>query len=173
MRQSDGFILLLVLLFMQIFSMLGLMELGNLAVSIKSQSMFLKRNALEQKAILFYKSVQHYDWSIASCFVQPFSIETLRQASFNWWQENGCSYDPNSFFIIEKSQADPCSYLSKSTNNHAFTVQYYRVTLALFSENHFAILQQSTYAEPAPTVSICQDDTKHIVSLGRQMVRDV
>jgi hypothetical protein len=171
MYRSKGYVLLTVLIFLQLFVLLGLYGLLSAKLSLRTTRDIYQQSAtrLEMQQLLNEVELNLLAYP---CKSRAISLFTLKQANLNWWQEHGCSTQKNGqelYFYIEDMDVDACAIIK---SNQALTSQYYRITLAKFSGQQAIILLQSTSIRPVSPTTICLLQP-HFVSLGRQMLREL
>jgi hypothetical protein len=163
--EQKGFILIIVLLFLQMFVLLGFYVLQASWLDNKGSHARLEEyytfNQLEQ---LLQKTEQN---ELSSCLIPPVALNDLKNKPISWWQTQSCAGNFHSiqyYYVFESLGKDSCAEL-KSQGRIA---GYYRLTLMIFHPNGEPKLSaQSTMILPEPAELTCQGVT-HQVEEGRQ-----
>lgn len=189
----QGFVLLSVLVFLQIFACISCF-----CLSQTSQS--LKINQHKQMADKNYISTMHIlkhiesQVSCVSCFISVIGNYDLRHKPLSWWKENACGgqfADVQFYYVVEMLEQNECTIIDnkhdlknypihdhsndKKSNNQEFIAEYYRITLFVlpFNLKSAKRLMQSIYTMPSQYISTCPSNEKHTVTFGRQTLREL
>ena len=172
-----GYILVVVLLFLQIFSLIGIYMDRHASQIIRKQAdnweEYLKQSVAEKISRGIEKNIYY---GMDSCVLPVMSPAEWRKKSISWWEHHTCSDSDIKIryhYAIEYLGWDACAVIN--TNSDLLTkTGYYRVTLMLMELNkvNANYLLQTTVAVPANETTICKDKI-HIVQEGRQMQREL
>lgn len=180
-NKQKGIVLIVVMLFMQILTMLGLYSLNSSLLETKMSRQMWYRNLLVQHTEeMLIASEKEVIEKVPSCLVTPTSSQILKKQPKDWWQSGiACSILSNSefdfYYVVESLGEDNCAYFD-SQNKIA---DYYRLTLlGIDKRMDGSVMLQSTVARPVPPgrekhiVSGCQEGWRR-VTIGRQMWREI
>lgn len=173
-----GFVLLIVLVFLQLFSLLGLYGLTTASITTRTNRHLWQRD----RDLLVSKKLLHdienqLSADSLTCVIQRLSRSVLARKPISWWQQNACSgnlIEMRYYYVMETLGNDPCGVLGKDDNNQAVIPKYYRITLYVLPDKmrRAKLILQSTMAKQSEERSICSG-TPHQVELGRQMWRPI
>lgn len=168
---KSGFILPIVLLFLQLFSMLGLFGLqqilyGTQFIALHQRKMQVLNSINE---ILTQIEQMPYD---QSCLLET-TLDFTKQP-FNWWQAHACygrHTDISFYYCVENLGQDPCAV---QADNRNIVANYFRYTVYVIVESaiNSKLIIQSTYAKPSELTSICKGKSR-LALFGRQMWLEV
>lgn len=166
-----GFVLIIVLIFMQILSLLSWYTVENVLLEIKTTRNFIKQQRLLNQAELFLDQIeQEVLVQLPSCQIPPMNPEAYKSQSIAWWQSVSCAGNFQRFqyyYVIESLGADPCAYLAHDKS----WADYYRITLFVSTESiQSNVFLQSTVVLPIQYAQQC-NEKQHAVQLGRQSWR--
>jgi Tfp pilus assembly protein PilX len=178
MNQSDkGFVLLIILVFMQIFSILTCVGLASVSAAIRInrdawQSYTFKKAAVRELDTLETALLT----TGPQCVIPILPAGELARKSISWWQEYSCSSNLAGFryyYVTENLGKDSCSLLDKDTD-HIVIADYYRITLLALPAKKLTakLILQSTMVKASNDSLPCDRD-KHLVTAGRQMQREL
>lgn len=173
MKNEKGLALFIVLIFLQIFVLLGLYALEKSRLDMKMSGEvwqnYLMQNAAEE--VLKKIEIQHEQYP-QNCIIPATSTQFLQKQSIDWWRS--FCFEPYSsylfFYVIEPLGEDSCA---QTEDNRS--ADYYRITLLEYVQSLDAkLLLQSTIIKPHQNGSIsgCQEPV-HRVTIGRQMWRAI
>ena len=90
-RKTKGFVLIIVLVFMQIFAMLSLSILENHTLATKMSRAFHDKHLLFETAEKFLQSIENaISISYPYCEISVTEMSVLLMQSLDWWRESGC-----------------------------------------------------------------------------------
>lgn len=167
----------MVLLFMQLFALISLYGLTRATDEMKLNSLNWQRmQSLLLAKLLLQKLEQEMTEYTPACFVPILPTFELAKKPISWWQIHACSgnFAGNQYYyVFESLGKDACSAVAKG-NNQAVAVNYYRLSLFLWSpqERAIKIRLQSTLARESAEPPSCVDHL-HLVKPGRQMWREL
>lgn len=166
MKQADGFILLVVLVFMQILSLLALDGLLQASLLRKSHLHQLQADNLGRIAenVLPFFERQLFE----NCCVTPLSVTFLASQSVKWWQAHACHKNVGKqtfYYLWEKLGREQCGMFNQKLR----VVEFYRLSV-FASELNTAILLQSVIAKSTNQQPRCKTKPS-IISSGRQLYR--
>lgn len=175
-HRSKGYVLLIVLIFLGVFSSAVLYQL-NLTkqqlqiLDTKQQHLTMLNNVETQLPVI------ERNWLVTKqgCDIPMTITVELAKKSVNWWVQRGCSltalYQQQLYYVVEYLGRDPCVYTHKYDNNQLITLVYYRITLvSIKGDERPILLIQSTLAKADENPLLCQGPT-HYVNIGRQSIR--
>lgn len=175
MNSTKGFILFVVLIFLQLFSLLSLWGMMDIAqVAKKNYHQWQGDHYLLIAYHLMSQLAQ--TTNIPLCMIPLSSIIHLEKQSHTWWKQHACRNifnDVPYFYVVESLGQDECS-VAKNASNQPVVVTYYRLTLLIMPIRfkHSKIMLQSTITNLTDQISTCQKE-KHWVKLGIQMCRQI
>jgi hypothetical protein len=166
-EKQQGFILILVLIFIQLFSLLNLYALK----SIKQRMHLTKKNWQQE---LLTETIETTLFSLekniylaeASCHFSFISPLTLSKLPLNWWQNHACFNQTQAFsyaYMIEPLSQDPCLTINNQPGESAL---FKRLSLCIWVKTHKACIQ-AIYALTTINQEECKE-SKHRIKAGRQ-----
>lgn len=167
--QQKGYVLLAILVFMQIYALLGLYGLESTMTTLKMNSRLLQRKQDAQLAKLALNDIANKNFN-DKCFISAGNI--MQKKSLEWWQQWGCNGNLAGFeyyYVIEALGNDPCALIDQ---NQLISADYYRITLVSFSKNYSKLILQSIEVKPSNTQNLCMGEM-HMVIEGRQHWREL
>ncbi len=174
-HKSEGFVLLIVLVFIQIFSLLGLSAMNNVFLLLKtSNTLDIHSSYFHQSTVVLTIIESMVVHQIPDCVIPVTEPDVLIAKSLNWWQSYACSDTFSSliyYYVVEPLAVDPCANIEHAGSSFA---DYYRITLFLFSRTGGArIFLQSSLVRPDTTSKGRCNGQKHVVRIGRQSWREL
>jgi hypothetical protein len=174
MKSKSGFILFIVLVFLQIFSLISLYSLTMIESTMKSGNHLWQGYIFRQKSESYLHKLETYILQKNNCIIPITPAVVLKNKSSQWWQLNTCHENVNEiqyYFVVEVLGEDDCAIIESSQNINA---QYYRITLnaksSQLSNSHYIL--QSTIALPSSNIANC-DIKPHLIKQGRQSFREL
>jgi Tfp pilus assembly protein PilX len=171
-----GFTLFVVMIYLQLFSLLGLFGLMTGTIAIKSVQQSRMKSELLIKADSILAEIEAQSIAeITHCNIEQRIPSSLADESGEWWRQHACEgrfaalqYD----YVIEPLAVDICGRADKSVEIHSLAAVYYRITLRLRPSNETQVIRmlQSTIVQLEDKHMPCQGEY-HRVRLGRQMQR--
>lgn len=170
LRYVKGFVLLIVLLFLQIFSLIGLyiLEAGWIENKLSQnvlQKLELSNQLLYQLRLIEQEMQDH----IPECKIMTTSAQELLKQPLSWWQNVACTGNMQSisyYYVIESLGEDFCAYVGHPSKG--IIADYYRLSFYGYSEvKGEKMLLQSTFIIAHQANHLC-DQQYHQVRLGRQ-----
>jgi len=163
MNKNQGFILLPLLIFMQIYILLGLTALRNALLSEKIHAQEQARRALANQGKIILNDIaaalRNHTVSASACMVAPLPASQIRQKSFEWWASFACQGSSESYrydYIVENLGQDKCSWVMGDPESVAY---YYRVTVRMRSAMPDMLLQETmAMAQEAPITEQCSGE---------------
>lgn len=116
MRSIHGYVLLVILIFLQIFSLLGLFAFMSVEMALKNTSQEWNKQKQQQIARQLLNQIRISD--ATPCQIDLMPSSRLMKLPNSWWKEHGCLLQNKYYFLIEKSG----------------NKKYFRVTLVLLPE---------------------------------------
>lgn len=175
MKKHQGFVLLIVLIFMQIYALLGITALEQVFLSEKLTADYKTRRFLLNEAEHLLRWLEGNLNEVSPlCLIPGLSVATLSSRPLSWWSAFSCAgpgYLFRSYYIIEALGEDPCAHLSSGIQ---VQVAYYRITVLLVNEHDetMKVMLQSTVVKEAQTLEHCGGQS-HSVDLGPQSWREL
>lgn len=173
MMKSRGFVLFIVLLFLQLFSMMCLYSLTSVTAMLHT----VRDNwdeALHKNTIMrMLNKIESLIPMESRCILQEPSEGELFEKPLEWWQQHACADVLDGFlyyYVLEVLGSNACAIVEKYDNNQVLTAKYYRITL--LSAVDLYHLVQSTFVVGVGQSEICLS-TEHQVKVGRQMQREL
>lgn len=170
---SRGYVLLTTLVFLQLFTLLGLYALSAVAMRyrfIGEQFQHqLQLAAAERELTKLEKNVP------LKCFIPVVPASILAAKSQSWWRSAGCASSDAAFsynYVIEKLMPNERAVVVNSDNNQCDKPYYYRITLAVIphAPSCEKVVVQSTVVTKSEDIVPC-DAANETVYTGRQMWR--
>lgn len=166
-----GFILLIMLVFLQVVTLLGLATLSILEMTLKAcyVSRLQAQRMHTAKAIL-----RHAEQAVPGCQIPVIAPNHLAKKSLLWWRQHACAGHLGKmqyYYLVESLGIDSCAMIKYKQNHRA---DYYRLTVFPV-EIHIdstPLLLQSVVVKAAVVFNICHSKL-HVVTLGRQMWRAI
>ena len=167
-----GYVLLMMLVYMQIFSLLAMQVAADIVYQKQSAMHRQSTYQLRRQALRVLSDIDRM--TDASCNINKTSYARLAMHDIRWWRRRGCYLNRGEieyFYVRETLGVDDCAVIITS-NKQYLTVQYYRNTLlqvvALTSEVNGIL--QDTIAVAGSMPPVCSHTLKQVKS-GRQMLR--
>lgn len=168
----QGYVLLMMLVYMQIFSLLAMQVTADIIYQKKAAMHRHSIYQLRRQAIRVLSDIDRM--TDTSCNINKMSPARLAMQDIRWWRRRGCYLNRREieyFYVREVLGDDDCATII-TPNKQQFTVRYYRNTLlqvvALTPES--TVLLQDTIAVAGPVPPVCSLKLKQVKS-GRQMLR--
>lgn len=169
-----GFTFIVILIFLQIFSLLSLYSLSQAALVMKQNNHSWEGHVQQLNAKKILASTEEKNLErLNQCQIPVTSSHILIHKPLFFWQSQACRSGKGYYFVVESLGADPCAMI-KIPNKQDKIAHYYRITLLTISGTLHAAkyFMQSTIATPENPILACQDKL-HNVLLGWQMRRDI
>lgn len=166
MHSSEkGLVLIAVLIFMQIFALLGLYALENILLQLKINNMMWFSHQIEIHAENIINRVEK---NFLFCINPSISINEVKNKSFSWWQQHGCSIDNYFFYVAEFLGEDPCAGIMPNKKKSA---AYYRIYL-FGASRKMHILWQDIMVDFSGHAVQCKGRVRG-VAIGSQGFREI
>lgn len=177
MKESQkGFVLLIVLVFLQLCSSLSLFGLSSVSIALRSMANLSAREKNERLVDQILMEVEKgFEDELPNCMIPVSLPSEISQKPFSWWQLNACSGNLNEilyYYVVENLGNDACALMEKYDINQVVTVGFYRITLFSMMKPQTVIIQ-STWALNAQDENFSCKTEPHSVQLGRQMRREL
>lgn len=164
-KNSRGFILLTVLIFLQILSLSSLYSLMHITSVTKKNTQQWQSQNTQWRAYQIIKKLEMRVAASSQISIIPvMAAVDISHQSLSWWELNTCSDNLGEiryYYAVELLGSDMCGRI-----NNQFAATYMRITLNIPNQS----LLQSTIAVSGAETPACQGKP-HLVYLGRQMVR--
>lgn len=165
----NGYVLLVVLIYLQLIALLTLAILQQEKNYMHSfaKSELMREQHQQLKDLLPTLNVDEY------CSIATTNPKQITAQATNWWNRHACTLQTNLYqiqYVIEDLKTDVCAVIAK---NKIAIANYYRITLRLTSaEANIASIMQAIIVKPTPmTGQVCQNNM-HIVQPGVQFVTE-
>jgi hypothetical protein len=173
-----GMALMAVLIFLEVFSVLGLFALqGNLRESQLTHRFWAKSLMASAAKVKLTLLERQFNSGVSTCQIAQTPAPVLVRHALAWWQSVSCVGIFRSFqyyYVIEFLGNDPCAYLAGFDAEPAASVGYYRMSLLMLRDPNSGqrLILQSSIAAPVMHGAICKTQ-RHRVLPGRQMLREL
>ena len=177
-QSSHGFVLLLLLIFMQLFAWVGLHELTIAADTLKlnqhhwqhDQQLLVAKKILARLERMPSSEMTH-------CLIPITPAFLLAKKPLSWWQQDACSgyfMGNQYYYVFESLGKDVCGAINKKTDDPLVAADYDRLTLFWLpvAIPGARIILQSTIAKESDELASCPDKL-NLVKAGRQMWREI
>lgn len=164
--KCQGFVLCVVLVFLQLFAMLSLYQLMRVSYAIKLSNQQLQHALFVLQARVMLRKLAQAD---VECEINAISDLSLQHHTLDWWQSNACYFQRNkiNYFIVqERLGDDPCAVVS-----HKRSALYLRDDLLAVQNSERVILQGTIVKVSAVPLSCAT--RPHAVRVGLQMIREL
>lgn len=172
-----GYVLLIVLVFLQIFSLVALFALTQAAQLLRRENARWQSDEYARQANKWMARViagGAIDSGACAIPITPVSILANRPVS--WWRVNTCSANLSKisyYYAIESIGSDACAIIWHSPENQTQVAYYYRVSILMEPGDGVARanwLIQDTVIKPVDREKECDQET-HVVYAGQQARR--
>lgn len=176
MQKNHGFIFLSVLIFLQIFSLLGLYERLNLSDQLKKMRHQQQRQTnLQFAQYIMRRKINELSLTKFPCYITTIPAKELATKPLFWWKQTACTGNLQKkryYYVLEELGNDPCASIDNAKLN--LIAHYIRMTLYLLTDQieSAPMIIQSTIALSDQSNAICQG-AFHRVKTGRQMWREI
>lgn len=176
MQKNQGIALIVVLIFLQVLTILGLGAMQMTLFETKQAQMLWKKHVIENLADRALMEVEH-DLSLAipACQIQATAASELASHPISWWQNlPACSSNLETvhyFYVVEFLGVDPCAVIQ--TTPSKVIANYYRISLLAISGNSKFLFQTSYVTPNYDSGSVMCLGVAHQVRMGRQMWRRI
>lgn len=166
-----GFVLLIMLVFLQVITLLGLVTLSTLEMA--SKACYL--SWLQVQRVHTAKTILHHaEQVVPSCLIPVTAPNYLSKKPLLWWQQYACAGHLNHlkyYYLVESLGVDSCAMIKYKQNYRA---DYYRLTVfpVEIHLDNMPLLLQSVVVKAAVVFNICHGKL-HTVTLGRQTWREI
>jgi hypothetical protein len=165
-NKEKGMVLILVLLFMQIFAWLSLSMLENHIISVKMSRTLWQKHQTFIKAENILKQIENEVLQdTLNCVIPVTHYDILLSKSLDWWNEFGCGGIQEKFqysYVLEKL-ASSCTLLSSEVALHI------RITLRIQNlTNQTKEILQSTLVKIDNATQNCQGMPQDYIAGRRQ-----
>lgn len=170
-NNQHGYILFIILIFLQIFSLLSLNGLTNSIMSFKTNYFVWEKIKNLRAAKEVIQQFAEFTTIPPTCFIPQLSSNELAGKSLRWWHKNGCRL-ANYYYVIEQLGVNSCALIDE--NNESKASIFYRFSfLTLNSELVFdKRTLQGVIAFPFTTSDSCTEKT-YLIKRGVQMIREI
>lgn len=168
-KVNQGFVLFAVLIFMQIYALIGIAALLSVRLADHTTQAIEFRYIVQGQAETILQQVEaglaHTEFG---CRIDSLSNNQLLHFPTEWWEENGCRSRIYSsmYYVIDKREIDHCAAM-QNAQGQLVAAQYYRVTLHVPYGKLNHLILQSSVAFPSVEAVQCNDQPHHLRQ-GRQ-----
>jgi Tfp pilus assembly protein PilX len=171
---ENGYILLIVLLFMQIGVLLGIYSLESCVIEFRVSHRVLQKQRMNRDLEYVMRGEEEKIRTfVPSCLVPIMSTSEITDQPLSWWRSQSCTGNFHSidyYYVLEPLGQDPCAHIKRTKDAMA---GYYRLTmLGISQDSEIRVLLQSTIVRPDITAHQCNERI-HLVSSGRQSLNEV
>ena len=167
-NKESGYFLIIVLVFIHLFSVIAVYELTQLKDHIQYVKKMWQVNTDSVSSAYILRVIERrFVHTHADCLITMRSSDELKQMSVNWWHKVGCHIlmgDTQYFYVVEKLQHDPCAKIGSDVQG----LVYYRISM--LSSRLQKILQ--TITAISDTSATCAGEI-YARQLGRQSWREL
>lgn len=169
MKKNQGFVMLIVLLFMQVSVLLSLYALESSTLEMKMGHAIFQRTVTISTLDTVLKTLEsEIQTTLPNCMIPQTLSSRLVKQPLTWWQTQSCSGNFQAiryYYVLEPLGVDRCAHIARTDNE---TADYYRLTLfGLSAENDDKVWIQVILIRPDGTSHTCEG-TVHSVEIGRQ-----
>lgn len=165
MNNKRGFILLTMLMFIQIYFLLGLTAIEKVLHSEKLNGHKNSRRIAKNEGLLLMRQLEAtFNDQLPACFLSSLSLENVRRYEPDSWAAYACSGNIKDFhydYMIEKLGSDHCALIE---NHEGRVAVYYRLILRLKPVKHKEsdTLLQGIYVKAEKSNESCSDKQKRM-----------
>lgn len=172
-HNQKGFVLLIVLFFMQALMLLNWYAIENVLLFMKFNRNTALHDLMYHQADTLLSHIESATIShLPDCIIHLSLTDQLIKNPLIWWQSQACSGNFHEFqyyYVIEPLTIDCCAFIDPIKKSSA---EYFRITLFIHSNRDNArFFFQSTLVRPA-LLQPCQG-IQHSVEIGRQSWREL
>jgi len=174
---QHGITFIIVLIFLQILTILGLYSLSSSLLSEKMNS----ESWQKESTVLLMDELLHaiaikLQSEMPRCMITQNHLLNLLAKSMDWWQSPVvCEWHFQQlqyYYVVEQLGEDACAQLA-GIDMSKFAAHYFRITLlTIVKKTNMKIILQSTVASPFARIAQC-DRAGHVVSVGQQTWREL
>ncbi|GEM_PF-1279574 len=178
-HKQSGMVLMLVLIFLEIFGMLSVRALQNCVLEKRiTNNQFNKLFIFSSAQQIIKMAETHLEQSEnVTCSIPVTPVYDLLHKSLDWWQSGiSCTGNFNLFqyyYVIEFLGSDPCALIEHGDNPQQ-NADYFRITLLTTNYDTLGarIFLQTTLIKAGKAKLACLG-SRHAVSKGRQSWREL
>lgn len=173
-KNPNGFVILIVLIFMQVLILLNWYGIKNILLLNRFSKNISVHDKLFENAQNSLKQVEaNLILGMPDCVISFMEPSQIVSEPLSFWQAKSCSGNFQMFkyyYVVEPLPIDLCAIVDQVKNTSA---AYFRITLLLYSNNDDArIYLQSTFVKPNVLLTPCKT-LQHNVQMGRQSWREL
>lgn len=175
MSKQQGYLLFSVLIFLHLYTLLGLNTLALVASNEHENSLLQAQDRLKQQArTLLTRLERQLARKIPSCQLSFPATKELKNKNVAWWQAQACRVQESTYkayYIVEPLDVDPCALIA---NYEFYQAAYYRLHLLLVSTSLSPqkLSLKATFARPIMTANHCAT-RRHTVPFGQQSWQEI
>lgn len=162
MQQTKGFVLLIVLVYLQLLAMLNMANIRQLTmlkkqVHLQEQQSDLRANA---RQIMHLLSGPVND----TCVMPAKPVQFMQTQSVLWWQSHACVGMYNNsryYFFYSDLGGDDCAQITEN-NGQVKRAHYYKVSLLYLAGK--SVLAQQTLVLPVDPSGQCHDQLRSVMA---------
>ena len=164
-----GFALVTVLLFLQVFVLLGLYAIEQSRLALKTGGSYFQHHIILNNAENGLKTAEK---NAPACEIPVIEPAKLAMKPSSFWQALSCTrhfQGGQYFYVTEFLGSDPCADIF----SQRATAAYFRITLLAVSlHQETSILLQTIIVKPETPAQACHGDHRTVI-VGRQMWREL
>ena len=180
MRYSKaGFALIIVLLFLEIFSILSLYALENIVLEKRLADQFWRKHLMVMDAQTLLETLEKQISDNTSCLIPVSGVLELLAQTMPWWREVSCAGNFHLlqyYYVIEDLSRNTCSYIEQVEEGSVKKVRagYFRLTLYLVNPLSVKerVMLQSVVVVPVKVDEPCNGDMNLTIH-GRKSWREL
>ncbi len=168
-NSQQGMVLIIVLIFLEIFFILELYAVQSNTVEMKLARNYWEKHIISSAADAVLRRLE--DGLVESegqCEIPLVSVAFLIHQPLSWWQRVSCSGEFEQYHyysVVERLGVDACAVI----RNVDAKAEYFRLSVLLVTEDGGVarVIMQSVVARAGHSQESCQEQG-HVVQLGRQ-----
>lgn len=169
MRQRhDGFVLLIVLVYLQLLVLLNITNIKQLML-LNKQIRLLERHAMFHNLMMNIVNKINEE-KIYHCEISPYPVRYIQQQSRSWWEAHACSGVAANFqyyFYQSDLGRDDCAVVDEQASQfHA--AHYYRITLMI--DSNPSVIAQVVMIRPDKRQPSCTQTVRKVHG-GKSVLR--
>jgi Tfp pilus assembly protein PilX len=169
MRKQTGFVLIVVLIFLQICVVLGVCALESSWIENKMAQMAWQKHiqlGLSEQILRLIE--QNLQTQAPACLIARSIANDISSQPISWWEQQSCAGNFQSFqyyYVVEYLGEDSCAHIRQ---RRGVAAEYYRITTLISNRDKTQVaLLQSHVVKPGNGSDEC-DGGMHQVEIGRQ-----
>ncbi len=167
-EQHNGFVLLIVLVYLQLIALLNIANIKQLTMLKKQIKHQHLQSILQAEASVILNNI--VDKGAVTCQRQLHPVRFLQMQPLSWWQSYGCmgeSISGHYYYFINDMGVDDCTVIENRINQ-SMSAHYYRVTMMLDAME--SIIAQETLITSEQRSGACTQQNR-VVQAGKGPMR--